>query len=638
MWNYNLIIPEFVIISTFLFFYFTQPRLPIRLHKSFLFILIIDSLTIILDVLCTCSLEYFSFLPPFILRLENVIYFLLFIQRIMCFTMFTNIILAKDIRFSIRRIIFYLLPFILINIVVLSNLFGDVIFCISENGEYCQGPFYNLIYLCAFYYIGACLFFTIVNRKRLERRELIPVIVFNLVLTVGYVMRYIYPKYLILNFFTLITIIIIYLSFENPVLFTEEKSGCFNQKALMEIFKEMRSSRYPLIIGFSIHNYNDLREIYSFTQTDKCLSLIGNYLKQTFPDLLPFYLHDGHFVLVGKKLIQAEIIRTYIQQRFDAPWTTDDGVDMLLEVSFTQVKPEIISEDNGVLFHTLISTLAVLDPASQEHQFIDYTDMNNVEMNMQIKRSVEAAVDQNTVELFLQPVMDAKTQKLTGAESLARIKDKSGEYIPPSLFIPIAEKNGRINKLGEQMFEKTCQFIKENDIEAMGLSWINVNLSPIQFLRKDLNKRFTAILERYNIPPEKIHLEITEESMIDFDLLESQMQTMKKSGFCFVLDDYGRGYSNVARMKKCPFINVKLDMEFVWDYMKEQDKILPTLVQTIKQMGFTITAEGIENQEIAAAMNEIGADYLQGFCFSKPLSAKEFVEKYGSKKTIINNY
>ena len=80
----------------------------------------------------------------------------------------------------------------------------------------------------------------------------------------------------------------------------------------MEIFKEMRSSRYryPLIIGFSIHNYNDLREIYSFTQTDKCLSLIGNYLKQTFPDLLPFYLHDGHFVLVGKKLIQAEIIRT----------------------------------------------------------------------------------------------------------------------------------------------------------------------------------------------------------------------------------------------------------------------------------------------------------------------------------------
>ena len=103
---------------------------------------------------------------------------------------------------------------------------------------------------------------------------------------------------------------------------------------------------------------------------------------------------------------------------------------------------------------------------------------------------------------------------------------------------------------------------------------------------------------------------------------------MKESGFRFVLDDDGRGYSNVARMKKCPFINVKLDMEFVWDYFKEKDQILPTLVQTIKQMGFTVTAEGIENQELADTMRDIGCDYLQGFCFSKPLSASEFATKY----------
>ena len=178
------------------------------------------------------------------------------------------------------------------------------------------------------------------------------------------------------------------------------------------------------------------------------------------------------------------------------------------------------------------------------------------------------------------------------------------------------------------MFEKTCQFIQQNDIKAMGLSWINVNLSPIQFLRRDLNKRFTTILNKYKIDPETIHLEITEESMIDFDLLQAQMQTMKESGFRFVLDDYCLGYSNVARMKKCPFINIKLDMEFVWDYFKEKDKILPTLVQTIKLMGFTITAEGIESLEMADAMRDIGCDYLQGFVFSKPLSVDEFSQKY----------
>ncbi len=628
MWNYNLVIPELVIITTFLIFYFTQPCLPIRLHKSFLFILIIDTLTIFFDVGCSATLEYLDNIPLCILRISNVIYFLLFVQRMMCFTIFTNIILSKDIRFGKRRIITYLLPFIAINIIILSNLFVDTIFCISDKGEYSKGRLYNLIYICAFYYIAACIFLTILNRKKLTRGEFIPVIAYNLVLMTGYIMRIIYPTYLLMNFFTLISIIIIYLSFENPTLFKEEKSGSFNKKALMFMLREINPEWHPLILGFSIHNYSDLREIYSYTQTDKGLSLIGMYLKQTFPKLLPFYLHDGRFVLIGKNLEDAELIRTYISQRFEAPWKTDDDIDMFLEVCFTQVKPEILSSDRGVLFTAILTTLAELDPDTQNHKYIDSNDINRIRTNMQIKKSVELSVEQNSIELFLQPVIDAKTRKLIGAESLARIRDTNNEYIPPPLFIPIAEKNGRINDLGEQMFEKTCKFIKEHDIEAMGLSWINVNLSPIQFLRRDLDRRFTAILQKYDISPEKIHLEITEESMIDFDLLQNQMLKMKESGFRFVLDDYGRGYSNVARMKKCPFINVKLDMEFVWDYFKEKDQILPTLVQTIKQMGFTVTAEGIENQELADTMRDIGCDYLQGFCFSKPLSASEFATKY----------
>ena len=632
MWNYNLVLPELVIISTFLIFYFTQPRLPIRLHKSFLLILIIDTATILVDVACSTCLEYFSNIPPFILRVQNVIYFILFVQRIMCFTMFTNIILAKDIRFSKRRIIIYLLPFYALNLIIILNLFADLIFCISPEGVYSKGPLYNLIYVCAFYYIGACFLFTFTNRKRLSRGEKIPILIFNLVLMFGYIMRITHPKYLIMNFFTLISIIIIYLSFENPSLFIEEKSGIFNKKALLFLLHELKNDKNPLILGFSIHNYNDIREIYSYSQTDKCLSMIGTYLKQTFPKLLPFYLHNGSFVLIGKNNYEeADLIRTYLAQRFEAPWNTADDVDMLLEVSFTQVKPEIISSDKDLLFSTLITTLGELDPANQTHQFIGFEDINKIEMKQQIKRAVEVNIEQNKVELFLQPVVDSKTKKLIGAESLARIRNDDGEYIPPFLFIPIAEKNGRINELGEQMFEKTCQFIKEHDIKAMGLEWINVNLSPIQFLRRDLIKRFSSILEKYDISPELIHLEITEEAMIDFDLLQLQMDTMKKAGFHFVLDDYGRGYSNVARMKKCPFINIKLDMEFVWDFFKDKDKILPTLVQTIKQMGFTVTAEGIESLEMADAMHTVGCDFLQGFYFSKPLPAKDFAENYGQK-------
>ena len=163
----------------------------------------------------------------------------------------------------------------------------------------------------------------------------------------------------------------------------------------------------------------------------------------------------------------------------------------------------------------------------------------------------------------------------------------------------------------------------------MGISWINVNLSPIQFLRPDLNKRFSKILEKYHVDAEKIHLEITEESMIDYALLQKQIQSMRSTGFQFVLDDYGSGYSNVSRLKKCPFINIKLDMEVVRDYFKEPDKFLPSLVQVFKQMNFTVTAEGVETLEMVESMKNIGCDFLQGYYFSKPLPAREFAEKYG---------
>ena len=117
--------------------------------------------------------------------------------------------------------------------------------------------------------------------------------------------------------------------------------------------------------------------------------------------------------------------------------------------------------------------------------------------------------------------------------------------------------------------------------------------------------------------------------MIDYALLQKQIQSMRFSGFQFVLDDYGSGYSNVSRLKRCPFINVKLDMEIVRDYFNTPDKILPTMVQTFKQMNFTVTAEGVETLEMVESMKNIGCDFLQGYYFSKPLPAEEFAKKYG---------
>ena len=272
-------------------------------------------------------------------------------------------------------------------------------------------------------------------------------------------------------------------------------------------------------------------------------------------------------------------------------------------------------------------------PGTGEMLVMDEAHMADIERHLVVKRALERALEDNTAEIFLQPLVDATTYQLVGAEVLCRIRDAEGNLVMPDQFIPIAERSGTILWLGEQVLEKACQFIEENDLSAMGMEWINVNLSPIQCLRKDLSERFEKILSRHNVPASQIHLELTEQSMMDMAMLQAQVGALKDVGFRFVLDDYGTGYSNFARVKRYPFITIKLDMELVWEYFRERDEMLPTTVQIFKQMNYHITAEGVESLEMAKAMRDIGCDYLQGFYFSRPLPVNEFLAKYMPKES-----
>ena len=173
-----------------------------------------------------------------------------------------------------------------------------------------------------------------------------------------------------------------------------------------------------------------------------------------------------------------------------------------------------------------------------------------------------------------------------------------------------------------------CAFIRDHDLQAAGLQRINVNLSPIQCMHSHLPGLFSSILQEYGVSADRIRLEITEESVINYAKQERRIEDLLACGFQLALDDYGAGYSNLHQVKKFSFTNIKLDMSIVWDYIRDRDVLLPALVQALRQMGFSITAEGIETREMADAMAGIGCDNLQGYYFSRPVSIDEFVNQY----------
>ncbi|WP_026666224.1 EAL domain-containing protein [Butyrivibrio sp. FC2001] len=627
-WSFDYVIPSLLILIIIMGYYFSLPRLPVRLNKVFLAIMVNEGFVIISDIIASWACNEYKTLPTWIVVLLNTLYFAAFFSGCflffeMCVTLLRIAPSRKNVRKWLIRI-----PFILSEILTVSSAFFGFIFYIDETG-YHRGPLHFMVYVTLYFYIFMNYFTLFTHWNRLRRRhERNGIIGYTTMLLIGAALRYCLPLYLIFDTFCLMAVLIIYLSYGNPEFFLETRNMAFNSKALRIFIEENEDRGRYKILSFIIRDYHDLRDIYGTIQMNQGIALISEFLKKNYPEVIQFYYQNGRFVLLGNRGMDWEEIHEEIRHRFLLPWKSDDA-ELYLEVGFALVD---LSKGYGSADEVLNSIGLLLERADRlgddynvltdDNALQDYAD------RIYLKKTMENAIDHKAVEIYLQPLIDANKRTLVGAEALARIRDEKGHIVPPGAFIPIAEQNGRINELGEQVFEKVCQFIADSDVDSFGLQFINVNLSPIQFMRTDLGERFLKVVDRYGVDPSRIHLEITEEAMIDDQQMEKQIQAMQRDGFRFVLDDYGKGYSNLTRLKKSPFINVKLDMEIVWDYCNAPDHILPMMVGAFKKMHFGITAEGIETEEMAKKMTNIGCDYLQGMLFSAPLPPEEFLEQY----------
>lgn len=626
MWDYSYVIPSILILCILLFYYFTLKRLPIRINRGFVALLVTEVVVIGSDILASYADEKYKELPYNLVVWLNILYFIAFIVRIKMFDTITcNVFSINPYEDKIGSFIKNI-PIILTTIVIISSYWTGSVFSITENG-YVRGPYYDIIYFPYIWYLALAIYYIARYKNQIKRkRDLVCVIVYTDLIIIGLAIRILLPQVLLFDTFCVMSVIIINLVFMNPEFYIDKRTNLFNAEALHTILREKHSMRDHYILGFVIKNYNEAREIYGPRQMDEGIYLIGSYLIKAFPYLKMFYYRNGRFVLVGKdqeKLIEA---KDKIVERFRGRWFSKN-TELYLEVGTALGTIDIEEYDSELLITTIISVLNKLggDSSNYEVEIDDKTIEENRKM-IEVRRCLEIAIAQNRTEVFLQPIVDATTHKVIGAEALCRIRDNDGKIISPGLFIPIAERNGHITALGEQMFEKACKFVSENNIEQYGMEWVNVNVSTIQFMQHNLADRFEEILKKYKLSPEVIHLELTEAAMVEENLMDSQIRNLQEKGFYLVVDDYGTGHSNISRIKKYPFINIKLDMSLVWDYVKKPGVIVPRMVQAFKETGYTVTAEGIETKEMAIALKECGCNYLQGMLFSMPIPVDEFLE------------
>ena len=378
------------------------------------------------------------------------------------------------------------------------------------------------------------------------------------------------------------------------------------------------------------YNYNESRQIYGGVQIDRALTQISRYLREMFRDGTIFYERSGCFLILieGKEAAQRAIkeILPDVRRRFRESWSDEDS-RVYMNFVFGQMNSDLQIPSVDLELEVIRRLLEKGGNGELNQDFVvDSGMIDSIAREFTVKKALSDALQKNGIQVYMQPIIEAKTGKVVGAEALSRLFDPKLGLIPPSEFIPLAERSGSIIQIGEQVLSKTCQFLNNNREALSGLSFVNINLSPIQCMDHDLSGTFDMVPKSYGIDPGKLHLEITEESLVEPDILRNQMDLLRMIGYSFALDDYGSGYANQFQIKMFPFTGIKLDMKIVWAHFADPDAILPNAVNTFLDRGLSVTAEGVESEEMARQLTEMGCTYLQGFYYSKPLPMEEFVK------------
>jgi EAL domain-containing protein (putative c-di-GMP-specific phosphodiesterase class I) len=245
-------------------------------------------------------------------------------------------------------------------------------------------------------------------------------------------------------------------------------------------------------------------------------------------------------------------------------------------------------------------------------------------MNQELK----TAIKQQEFELYYQPIVNLATNQFVGAEALIRWR-KNGILIPPNEFISVAEETGLIVEIGRWVLETACTECAKWQKNGLKGITVAVNLSPLQFKRGNLPNHVFRALQNAKLDPSLLELEITESLFIDdVKNIEQQIFLMVERGIYFAIDDFGTGYSNLNYLSKFNASTLKIDMSFVqgmWGNLQQQH-IVNAIIKMSHLMELENVAEGVEDAETAAILKAQGCVYGQGYYWSKPLPAAEFVK------------
>ncbi len=616
-----------IILIVLMVFYKSNRTLQIYSERIFFRVMIFAMASLSLDILSLVIIEYRPTLPTLLVNLVCKSYIISLIWVGMSGTIYvlTDILTEKTHKHVIT------------GMTILTCLQGVVVYALpiyiydNQGLVYTYGPAVMCVYAFAVTYVVSTLVILFVFRKKVSRRREFAIGLWMLIWIIAAIIQFLHNELLLVGFATAIGVLILLVIIENPESNLDRRLGCFNSYALSEYVKELLRYKKKfsiLTLSFGnlslmeehgayaeeilrgmLHSMNKHKKIMAFKDTNSDLVFIsedGDNLYRRGLDILSYFSkHEEWHKEIRLALVRKCDFFTSAEELF--------GFLFFLHNEYINEKERVLPVGESII-------------EKYKQRYV-------------VEQKITEALAEDRVEVFLQPIFDNEEKKFTAAEALVRIREADGSLLSPAIFIPVAEASGQILELGERVFEKVCEFLKNSNAVSWGLRCVEVNLSVIQCERKDLADRLIFIADQYGVSPEYINFEITETASVSAKAtLLKNMKRLIEYGFAFSLDDFGKGESNLMYVVEMPVSIVKLDydMSKAFFHSPKARQVVRAVIGMAHGMELKLVAEGIETQEELEKMCQEGIDYIQGFYYSRPLPMDEFMEFLWNNRTEKN--
>ncbi len=561
----------------------------------------------------------------------------LFLHVVVAFLYLVYVLLQQDMWYRTTdkhwKIFVLFAPIAFIGIITVINPFTGLLFYFNQYDEYTRGPLFLSLYVVTAYYSVFIFYRTIHFRKNTDAMRTISLTLGLFLILLAAIVQLLIPQLLLDMFALAIGLLFMFMMVQRPEEVVDPDTGLNNISSYVSDIRRSYANKKPeTIIVIQFTNYAAIRDMLGYNDAVD----FKRFLSKVILDNLArdkiraevYYTGSGCFRVRMdiRNTDDTERLANEINDYFKKDIRYNEITINLVTVVCIVHVPEDISESSALrAFENDLGssyyTGSVLY-ATDIYQKKKYDILSSIDV------IIDEAISENEFEVYYQPIYSLQQKRFNSAEALLRLKSKKYGFIPPDVFIPAAEKNGAIHKIGDFVLESVCDFIGSKDFAELGLDYIEVNLSPVQCMAKDLAAHMIEIFKKNHVDPAQINLEITETAPGEMqNAISKNINILYNAGINFSLDDFGTGYSNMQRIASMPFNIIKLDKTIT----QVEDNpnliiVLENVVKMIKSLNMKIVAEGIETKELVERFSDMECEYIQGYYYSRPLPRSEFID------------